>query len=742
MASIIHGYEHDVFISYRQNDNKYDGWVSAFVHNLTIELEATIKDKISVYFDVDPIDGLLESHSVDRSLEDKLKCLIFIPIISRTYCDKNAFAWRNEFCAFNRLAREDTFGRDIRLYKGNFASRILPVRIHELEREDMSLIENELGGSLRSIDFIYKSAGVNRPLRAFEDHPHDNLNNTYYRDQINKVANAISEILTVLRDKSSCKTAEKTTIVEEPEKEIVSEESKQMHKKTFFPVRNKKWIFILVLLAAVAVFLLLIYPAVSKRIVQKSSGTAGERITIAVMPFHNLTNDSTLNYLRLGAQEGVVNNLLFYPEEFNVRPFDLIRSFLKNKSISYYSSLTSYSGIMISRKLDADVLLLGDINKSGEIIRLSAKLFDSKTKEIIRPFIVEGVSKNIMFKIDTLSEMVRKYLMISKIGEKTFQPGLSNIYKVNYLTNSPDAYRYHYLALEAFYSFDFKAAIRFDSLAVSIDSGYIAPIISLCWENLNNGNYAEAIKWLRKAYTKRKQMPLIKQLTLDYQYACLFQTPEEQIKCLRQLQKIEDNNPIYYLSMGYQYVNLCRYQESVPEFEKAQEIYKKWDSEPNDIYYYHYLIRAYHKTGQNKKVKEFLLKAEKNLIKDNQGSMTGDQYLKIAVIYSDAGSYDKAEEYFNKAVLLEPRNPDFLHFYAASLIENNMNVPEGLKLIDKALMLNPDNATYLDTKGWGLYRQHKYKESLEILEKAYHLIPSYEIKAHIDSVKAALDEKD
>jgi hypothetical protein len=69
MPSIIEGYSYDIFISYRQNDNKYDGWVTEFVDNLNKELEATIKDKTSVYFDINSHDGLLETHSVDRSLE-------------------------------------------------------------------------------------------------------------------------------------------------------------------------------------------------------------------------------------------------------------------------------------------------------------------------------------------------------------------------------------------------------------------------------------------------------------------------------------------------------------------------------------------------------------------------------------------------------------------------------------------------------------------------------------------------
>ena len=104
MGSIIPVFEYDIFISYRQKDNKHDGWVSKFVDNLKGELESTFKEDISVYFDINPHDGLLETHDVDASLKEKLKCLIFIPIISRTYCDPKSFAWEHEFKAFVELS--------------------------------------------------------------------------------------------------------------------------------------------------------------------------------------------------------------------------------------------------------------------------------------------------------------------------------------------------------------------------------------------------------------------------------------------------------------------------------------------------------------------------------------------------------------------------------------------------------------------------------------------------------------
>ncbi len=198
MASIIPGFEYDIFISYRQKDNKGDKWVSEFVESLTTELESTFKENVSVYFDISPSDGLLETYDVNDSLRKKLNCLVFIPVISRTYCDPNSFAWEHEFKAFAELSTKDKFGLKINLPNGNVINRILPVRIHELDAGDLKLCETVLGGTLRSVDFVYKTSGVNRPLRSREEHPQDNINKTYYRDQINKVANSIRDIIQAL----------------------------------------------------------------------------------------------------------------------------------------------------------------------------------------------------------------------------------------------------------------------------------------------------------------------------------------------------------------------------------------------------------------------------------------------------------------------------------------------------------------------------------------------------------------
>jgi TolB-like protein len=349
MASLIQGYEYDIFISYRQKDNEYDGWVTEFVDNLKRELHATFKEDISIYFDINPQDGLLETHIVDESLAKKLKCLIFIPIISQTYCDLKSFAWQHEFVEFNQLAKKDQFGRDIRLASGNVASRILLIKINDLDPEDKTLLENEIGGVLRCIEFIYKSAGVNRPLRANEDHPQDNLNKTYYRDQINKVANALKEIIAALK-KHSQKDGEVTkndlNIKTEPQKNL----------------RTKIIISSVIILALIVLGYFLI-PTLSKPKEQLEK-------SIAILPFKSLSSDPEKQYLA----DGTMDAILLHLQKFK----DL--RVLSRTSVEQYRG-TKKTTYAIGQELGVSYLLEGSFQKSGDNIRLIVQLIKASNKE-------------------------------------------------------------------------------------------------------------------------------------------------------------------------------------------------------------------------------------------------------------------------------------------------------------------------------------------------------------------------
>jgi tetratricopeptide (TPR) repeat protein len=764
MASLIPGYEYDIFISYRQKDNKGDRWVSEFVETLKTELESTFKEEISVYFDINPHDGLLETHDVDASLKDKLKCLIFIPIISRTYCDPKSFAWEHEFKAFVEKASNDQFGLKIKLPNGNVASRVLPIQIHDLKSEDKMLVEKELGGFIRAIEFIFKESGVNRPLTP-KDSEDKNSNKTNYRNQINKVANAIDEIISGLKTEPVMSLTERAQI-KEPLAEALKEEKPERKEK---PVKSKKRRFLSrgIILAIFIILAVIAYPKIFKRDTLEKLRSSGERISVAVMPFQNLTNDTAKwNIYQEIIQISLTSYLSNFPKDLQVRQTESINNLFNTKGLTNYASITPSYASKISQKLNADVFIYGNIIKSGNVIRLSAQLIDTKTEEIIKPFQIEGPSneENLLHKIDTLSGMVKDFLIISKL-EKEVSPDFKNLAS----TNSPEAYRYFNSGNIAFSKRDFPLAAKLLQQSIVIDSNFIYAFLIIPFAYGNQGLYEEAKKWCIRACGKKDQMTMQQKVWVNRIYANYFETPSEDIKYLRQLLEFDDQMPWVYFNIGNDYNDLQQYDKAIIEFEKSLEIYKKWYSKPMWVWNYTSLGYAYHHLRQYKKETELYKKAEQDFPDDpdmifrqsilslSKGdTVMANQYIEkyisvskensipeaditktLADIYYEAGIMYKAEKYYRKALSLEPDNPDRLNSLAWFLINNDRNINEGLELIDMAMNLRPDYYNYLDTKGWGLYKHGKYKEALELLEKSWALKPVYNHEGflHLEAAK-------
>jgi len=349
MASIIPGYEYDIFISYRQNDNS-SGWVTEFVAALKEELAATVKETVSVYFDTNPHDGLLETHNVEKSLEGKLNCLIFIPVISQTYCDSGCFAWNNEFLVFINMAKEDQVGLDIRLPGGNVTSRILPIRIHNLDPEDKTLLEDKLGGVLRSVDFIYTESGVNRPLRPNDD-AKENRNKTQYRNQVNKLANAVKEIIIGMRN------------VGVEKKETHTEINLRSEKTNRGGQRIALWSFIIISLMISGYFFI---PSLFKT----SSGDSDR--SIAVLPMENMSKDPGQEYFSDGMMQEILNNLFMIGG---------IKIPSGTSSMRFKGSKLSVSEI--ARELHVSYILEGNVSISGNFTRIIVRLINGKNEQLL-----------------------------------------------------------------------------------------------------------------------------------------------------------------------------------------------------------------------------------------------------------------------------------------------------------------------------------------------------------------------
>jgi tetratricopeptide (TPR) repeat protein len=220
------------------------------------------------------------------------------------------------------------------------------------------------------------------------------------------------------------------------------------------------------------------------------------------------------------------------------------------------------------------------------------------------------------------------------------------------------------------------------------------------------------------------------------------------------------------------------YYNAISEFEKCLEMYHKLGkSNLKDNWVYPALGEMYHKTGQFKK--EGKLYREAGRINSDHSSISfswiirnqailslakrdtvaANRYIKefisvlkknssseadiaegLAVIYWSVGNLEKAEGFYRQALRLDPENPGRINNLANFFISSDRNLYEVSELMDKAMKLAPDiydYYNYLDTKGWGLYKQGRYLEALEILQRTWDSIPFpiYRIKSHLEEIK-------
>jgi tetratricopeptide (TPR) repeat protein len=767
MSSIIEGYNYDIFISYRQKDNKGESWVSEFVEALKAELESTFKEDISLYFDANAHSGLLETHNVGASIKEKLKCLIFIPVLSRTYCDPKSFAWEHEYKSFVQQAASDRFGMMVKLPDSNVASRVLPVLIHDLDPSDIQEFESVLGEVLRGVQFIYKEPGVNRSLTP-SDHEERNLNNTNYRNQINKVALAIKEILSGLKREAGMVVSEKP----QPENIIEKTGEDAVRESQLNPVRGSftsKLLSAILIIACLLLVILFAYPKFFKTDKLQQFREKGE-ISVAIMPFQNLTGDTLKNFWQQMIQENMVG-ILSNSEDLKVRQTESVITLLENTDLKNYASLTPSMAKEVSEKLEANVFVQGSVSQVGKSARLIARLVDSETEEIFHSFKLEGPADSILVLADSISSLVQDYLVIA-ILKKSMPEDLTGFSEGS---RYPEAVKSMIDGQKAFVSKDYREACNQFHQAIKIDSGYYNAAVYLAVSYGNRGLFDDARKWAMKAYDNRDKISRIDRLYTEFVHSMYFGTPYETISIGKKLIELNDQAAVIYYNIGFYYLELKQYDKAVAELEKALKKYNDWGIKPMWVYNYTVLGEAYHELGMYRKEERLYGKAEKDFPGDvsllsrqailalAEGRAADakdyiDRYVSIheersvpeatiagylGSIYLEAEIPDRAEEQYRIALELEPERAVRLNSLGYFLIDTDTDIDEGLALVEKALVKDPENNYYLDSKGWGMYKKGLYREALEILERAWELKPEYShvLYLHLEAARKAVAGK-
>ena len=529
-------------------------------------------------------------------------------------------------------------------------------------------------------------------------------------------------------------------------------------------------IMLIFLITGLAIFLL--YRRIHKAEWSDGLVSKNDKISLTVMPFRNLTNDTLLDKWQEGIQTSIMSFLTNSEERLvSVSVNEMIQS----KGPYDYASFTPVEERNFADRLSVDVFVTGSLIQAGSALNVNAQLINTKNGEIIKSFELEvPVSKEMIFQsIDSLRHQLKNFLVITKLKRK--DP--NSAYYFFDPISSAEAYGYMVSAKKAEHNADFNTAIKMYEQAIRIDSNIYDAYHLIAQAYGKQGNWEDCKKWVLKYYSKYDNLNMYNKLFAHYFKAIHFETPYEAIRYIRQMIALSDKAPYNFANLGDEYWRLLQYDRAIPEYKKALEIYEKWGTKP-PLEYYTLLGSSFHKTGQYKQEKKIYRKAEQDYPGDpglaqmrailalTEGdTVAANHFIEIysscsrenllsearivrvvAALYSEAGKLNEAEKYYRQALSLEPENPGMMNSLAYFLIDKDLNVNEGLELIEKVLKSKPESYNYLHTKGWGLYKLGKMPEAQEILQKSWDLRmknAKYNREAflHLEAAKKAADGK-
>lgn len=136
------------------------------------------------------------------------------------------------------------------------------------------------------------------------------------------------------------------------------------------------------------------------------------------------------------------------------------------------------------------------------------------------------------------------------------------------------------------------------------------------------------------------------------------------------------------------------------------------------------------------------LKDGLEFVSDNKALMM-DFYTNLGDAYNYGKEYAKSDKAFDDALKIDADNTYVLNNFAYYLSLRNENLDKAEKLSRKANELVHDNRNYMDTYGWILYQQKKYKEAEEWLANAAKMgPPKPDILEHYGDVLYKLNKTD
>jgi tetratricopeptide (TPR) repeat protein len=147
------------------------------------------------------------------------------------------------------------------------------------------------------------------------------------------------------------------------------------------------------------------------------------------------------------------------------------------------------------------------------------------------------------------------------------------------------------------------------------------------------------------------------------------------------------------------------------------EARRRFPGAPEIVYYLAIAQREAKQTQRAVATFEEALR-EAQLDQDNE-IVNAKFYFNYGVTAEQAGLYEKAADLLRRSIALDPTNAAEAYNYLSYMwADHNMHLDEAKEMIERALQIEPNNGSYLDSLGWVEFRQGKFDQALADLLRA------------------------
>jgi tetratricopeptide (TPR) repeat protein len=307
-----------------------------------------------------------------------------------------------------------------------------------------------------------------------------------------------------------------------------------------------------------------------------SSGEAGGKPTVAILPFENNTGSPQMDWLRTGLTDMMVTDLSQSPN-VEVLSTDRLVQILESMQ-RLDDKVISFETVQeLARRAGVETVLVGSYVKAGDVIRINTKLQDAATGRIISSERVDAPNEAALFPtIDDLTRRIKARFTASSGNPLTGllrspaaadSPIILDRDLKDVTTSSVEAYRYYADAIDLHYRARYAQALPLMQKAVEIDPNFALAHAKLAVLHSNLGNAKLRREHGQRALELSERLTARERLYVEgVHYSAQPETLARAIDAYRRNTELHPLHTASRNNLAVLYNGLQRYDEAIAEY--------------------------------------------------------------------------------------------------------------------------------------------------------------------------------